>query len=106
MTENLKHFTDTNAVATIRTRTQALLDAMDAGVEPTADQVRQMAADLFALADDSDHWYRQADHWRESYRLAKGLSDDELNADVAIQEALRPHPRPCRFPDSPDCTCA
>lgn len=105
MTDQLKHFTDTNAVANIRTRTQALIAKLDGGSDVTTADVRQLAADLFALADDSDHWYRQADYWRESYRLVKGLTDDELNAQVAIEEAARPHRRPCRFPNTA-CVCS
>ena len=66
MTSEAKYFTDPNAVANIRSRTHALLDALDGGIDPTAAEVRQMAADLLALADDSDHWYRQADSFRES----------------------------------------
>lgn len=67
-----------------------------------APQLREIALQLLA---DSDHWYSSADSWRESYRLAKGMSDDELNALIAISEATKMHPRPCQFPDTPDCTC-
>lgn len=67
-----------------------------------APQLREIALQLLA---DSDHWYARADYWRESYRLAKGMSDDELNALIAISEATKRHPRPCQFPDTPDCTC-
>lgn len=105
MTDDLKYFTDTNAVADIRTRTQALIAKLDAGSDLTTAEVRQMAADVLALADDSDHWYAEADGFRESYRLAKGLSDDELNAQLAIDEAARPHRRPCEFPNTA-CVCA
>lgn len=65
-------------------------------------ELREIALRLLA---DNDEWYRRADYWRESYRLAKGLTDDELNARVAIEEATRMHQRPCRFPASPDCEC-
>lgn len=57
------------------------------------------------LLDDNDKWYAQADRWRESYRIAAGLTDDELNARMVIEEATRRHPRPCQFPDSPECVC-
>lgn len=99
------HTPITNAVNDIRTRTDTVLASLDAGRPVTADDIRQMAADIHTLAADSDHWYAQADGFRESYRLAKGLTDDELNAQVAIDEATRPHPAPCRFPFSPGCDC-
>jgi hypothetical protein len=104
VTDDLRHFTDTNTVNGIRTRTQALIAKLNSGSTPTTVEVRQMAADLLAVADDSDHWYQQADFFRESYRLTKGLSEDELNAQLAIEEASRPHRRPCRFPNSA-CVC-
>ena len=73
---------------------------------------RDLAAELAAvrserdeLKQQNDDLYMKADYWREGYRLAKGLSDDELNARVAVDEAMRPHLPPCRFPSSPDCSC-
>ncbi|WP_331756691.1 hypothetical protein [Streptomyces decoyicus] len=69
-------------------------------VEPG--ELREIALRLLA---DNDEWYSRADHWRESYRLAAGMTDDELNARIAIDEATKRHPRPCPFPESPDCSC-
>ena len=70
--------------------------------QPEAEQLR---ADLVRVRAERDELYSKADFWRESYRLAKGYTDDELNARVAIDEATRLHRHPCRFPSSPDCTC-
>lgn len=58
-----------------------------------------------ALLAENDRLYSEADGWRESYRIVKGLSDDELNAQVAVQEATARHAAPCRWPDEPDCAC-
>lgn len=74
-----------------------------AAPELSVQELREIARKLLA---DSDEWYSKADYWRESYRLAKGLSDDELNAHIVLEEATLRHSRPCRFPDTPDCTCA
>jgi hypothetical protein len=104
MTRELKYFTDTNAVANIRTRATELLAKLDAGTALTPAETRQLAEDVIAVADDSTHWYTRADSWRESYRLVKGLSDDELNAQEAIEEASRTHDRPCWFPHEA-CVC-
>jgi hypothetical protein len=105
MTTSHTPITNTNAVNTIRTRATAVLANLDAGRPVTADDIRQMAADIATLAADSDHWYAQADRFRESYRLAKGLTGDELNAQAVIDEATRAHRPPCRFPFSPGCDC-
>lgn len=105
MTLNYEPITNTNGVNDIRTRTDAVLAKLDAGTPVTADEIRQMGTDIKTLAADSDHWYSRADYFRESYRLAKGYTDDELNARLVMDEATKPHPAPCRFPASPDCTC-
>lgn len=95
---------DTNAVQTIRVRTQELKARLADGATPTAVEVEQLIADALVLADDSDHWYQRADYFRESYRIVKGLSDDELNAQMAVEDATRAHPRPCWFPHE-ICVC-
>lgn len=91
---------------TVRERTEKLLaECRETGTASLA-AVEQLAEAVHTLAADSDHWYSRADYWRESYRLAKGLSFDELSALEVMDEATKPHARPCRFPFTPDCTCA
>ncbi|GAA3852348.1 hypothetical protein GCM10023084_03200 [Streptomyces lacrimifluminis] len=66
-----------------------------------ADELREIAGILLA---DNDAQYSEADYWRESYRLVKGLSDEEINAMMAVRDAAKAHPRPCRFPHEV-CLC-
>lgn len=68
-------------------------------------EAERLLAELDRVRAERDELHSKADFWRESYRLAKGYTDDELNARVAIDEATTPHLPPCRFPSSPDCTC-
>ena len=68
-------------------------------------ETERLRAELDRVRGERDELHSQADFWRESYRLVKGYTDDELNARLAIDEATRPHRPPCRFPSSPDCTC-
>ncbi|WP_329583715.1 hypothetical protein [Streptomyces sp. NBC_01361] len=105
MTNQSAPLYDTNAVQAIRVRTHELKRRLADGATATAAEVEQLISDALTLADDSDHWYQLADCFRESYRLVAGLSDDELNARIVMDEATKAHPRPCRFPDSPDCIC-
>jgi len=65
------------------------------------DELREIAAALLA---DNDAQYMEADYWRESYRLAKGLSNDEIGAIIAVRDASKAHPRACWFPHEA-CTC-
>lgn len=67
----------------------------------TVQEARDMALQLLA---DNDEQYAEADYWRESYRLAKGLSNDEIGAIIAVRDASKAHPRPCRFPHEA-CVC-
>lgn len=69
--------------------------------DTSADELRVIAR---RLLDESGYWYMDADYWRESYRLVKGLSNDEIGAIIAVREASRCHPRPCRFPLNA-CVC-
>ena len=66
-----------------------------------ADELRAIAATLLA---DNDALYGEADRWRESYRIVKGLSDDEISAMTAVDDAIKAHPRPCWFPHE-TCLC-
>jgi hypothetical protein len=66
-----------------------------------ANELREIALTLLA---DNDAQYGEADRWRESYRIAKGLSDEEINAMMAVDDAIKAHPRPCPFPHEA-CVC-
>lgn len=66
-----------------------------------ADELREIALTLLA---DNDAQYSEADYWREGYRLAKGLTNDEIGAIIAVRDASKSHPRPCRFPHE-TCLC-
>ena len=66
-----------------------------------ADELREIALTL--LTDNNAH-YAEADYWRESYRLVKNLSNEEIGAIIAVREATKAHPRPCRFPHEA-CLC-
>ncbi|MEU5596831.1 hypothetical protein [Streptomyces sp. NPDC020298] len=66
-----------------------------------ATELREIATQLLA---DNDAQYTEADYWRESYRLAKGLSYEEIGAIIAVRDAAKAHPRPCRFPHEA-CVC-
>jgi hypothetical protein len=71
---------------------------------PSADDLRDLLAEVKRARQDSDAQYAEADYWRESYRLAKGLSNDEIGAIIAVRDASKAHPRPCRFPHEV-CLC-
>lgn len=66
-----------------------------------ATELREIAVTLLA---DNDAHYTEADYWRESYRLTKGLSNDEIGAIIAVRDASKTHPQPCRFPHEA-CLC-
>lgn len=67
----------------------------------SATELREIAVTLLA---DNDAQYSEADYWREGYRLAKGLTNDEIGTIIAIRDASKAHPRPCRFPHEA-CLC-
>jgi len=67
----------------------------------SADELREIALNLL---NDRDAQYTEADYWREGYRLAKGLSDEEINAMTAVRDAFQVHPQPCWFPHK-RCVC-
>jgi hypothetical protein len=69
--------------------------------DTTTEGLREIAQQLLA---DRGYWYMDADYWRESYRLVKGLSDDEIGAMTAARDASKVHPRPCWFPHEA-CVC-
>lgn len=77
-------------------RTRLTEPDLDAG------ELREIA---LALLADNDAQYTEADYWREGYRIAKGLTDDEIGAIIATRDAFKAHPRPCWFPHQ-TCTCA
>ncbi|MEW2434396.1 hypothetical protein AB0952_09470 [Streptomyces caniferus] len=87
--------------------TAARLAALESAVENTGSlpdpQLRELLDELKRARCEADEQYTEADYWRESYRLAKGLSFDEIGAIIAVRDASRAHPRPCRFPHEACC---
>jgi len=82
-----------------------------AEIEAAIDAARGALDDLHALLAetrrarmDADKQHAESLGWMESYRLAKGLSDDELNALIAMDDAVKPHRAPCWFPHEA-CDC-
>ncbi|MET8585709.1 hypothetical protein ABZX39_33300 [Streptomyces collinus] len=88
--------------------TTARLDAIEKAITspagPTPQDLRDLLAEAKRARADSDTQYSEADYWRESYRLAKGLSDEEVGAIIAVRDASRAHPMPCWFPHEA-CLC-
>jgi hypothetical protein len=79
------------------------LAAIEAGTASSAD-LRELLAETVRARADSDAQHEDALYWCESYRLAKGLSDDEIGAIIATRDAFRGHPMPCQFPCE-ECLC-
>ncbi|WP_200308225.1 hypothetical protein [Streptomyces adelaidensis] len=84
-------------------RLAAIEATIDAGTA-SPDDLRELLAETRRARADADAQYTEADYWRESYRLTKGLSDDEINAMAAARDAVKAHPRPCWFPHEA-CVC-
>lgn len=82
----------------------AIEAAITSPAGPSASDLRALLAEAERARADADDQYAEADYWRESYRLTKGLSDDEINAIAAVRDASRCHPRPCEFPHEA-CLC-
>ncbi|TXS68914.1 hypothetical protein EAO76_26475 [Streptomyces sp. sk2.1] len=78
--------------------------AINSPTGPAAQDVRDLLAETKRARNNADDQYMEADYWRESYRLAKGLTDDEINAMIAARDASKAHPRPCWFPHEA-CIC-
>jgi hypothetical protein len=86
------------------TMTNEQIDAIRARIaspDTNAQELRDIAQTLLA---DNNAQYMEADYWRESYRLAKGLTNDEIGAIIAVRDASTAHPRPCWFPHEA-CVC-
>jgi hypothetical protein len=81
----------------------AIERAVNAG-SASPDDVRELLAEAKRARDEWGTQYMEADYWRESYRLAKGLSFDEIGAIIAVRDASQCHPRPCGFPFKA-CVC-
>ncbi|MFJ9633788.1 hypothetical protein ACIRU8_39450 [Streptomyces sp. NPDC101175] len=76
-----------------------------AGKPLAPSDLRELLEETKRARADSDKQYAEADYWRESYRLTKGLSDDEIGTIIAVRDATpKPHPRPCEFPHEA-CNC-
>lgn len=83
------------------------LTAIEAAINAetaSPDDLRELLAETKRARADADTQYTEADYWREGYRLTKGLSDDEINAMMAVRDAAKAHPRPCCFPHEA-CVC-
>lgn len=85
-------------------RLAAIEAAIDSDSGPSFEDVRELLAEVKRARADSDTQYGEADYWRESYRLTKGLSNDEIGAIIAVRDASKVHPRPCWFPHKV-CVC-
>lgn len=85
-------------------RITAIEAAVNSPGGPSIDDIRALLAEAKRARADSDTQYSEADYWRESYRLAKGLSNEEIGAIIAVRDASKAHPRPCWFPHEA-CTC-
>lgn len=84
-------------------RLAAIEAAINAGTA-TPQELRELLAEAKRARADATKQYTEADYWREGYRLTKSLSNDEINAIIAMRDASKAHPRPCWFPHEP-CLC-
>ncbi len=87
-----------------RERLASIEAAINSPAGPALTDIRDLLAEAKRARADADDQCAEADYWRESYRLAKGLTDDEINAIIAVRDASKAHPRPCRFPHEA-CVC-
>jgi hypothetical protein len=85
-------------------RLAAIEAAINSPAGLSVDDARGLLAEAKRARTDADDQYMEADYWREGYRLTKGLTDDEIGAIIAVRDASRAHPRPCRFPHE-SCLC-
>lgn len=85
-------------------RLAALETAINSPAALSSRDARELLAEAKRARTDADKQYTDADYWRESYRLAKGMSNEEIGAIIAARDASRAHPRPCRFPHEA-CLC-
>lgn len=85
-------------------RLAAIEAAINSPAGPSAQDLQDLLAEAKRARSDAGDQYMEADYWRESYRLAVGLSFDEINAMIAVRDASRAHPRPCGFPHKA-CVC-
>ncbi|MFD5848309.1 hypothetical protein [Streptomyces chartreusis] len=94
---------DTTTQPLAADRLAAIEAAINAG-SASPDDLRDLLAEVKRARTYGDDQYMEADYWREGYRLAKGLSMDEIGAIIAVRDASKCHPRPCNFPHQP-CLC-
>lgn len=87
-----------------RDRLAAIETAINSPAGLSPNDARDLLAETKRARADADAQYTEADYWREGYRLVKGLSDDEINAMMAVRDAVKAHPRPCWFPHGA-CVC-
>lgn len=84
-------------------RLAAITAAITAGTASPAD-LRELLAETVRARAELDALHKDALYWQESYRLVKGLSDDEIGVIIAVRDASKAHPRPCWFPHEA-CNC-
>jgi hypothetical protein len=84
-------------------RLAAIEAAITAGTASPTD-LRELLAETKRARTDADRQHSEALGWMESYRLAKDLTDDELAAMIAMDDAVKGHRAPCWFPCEP-CVC-
>lgn len=84
-------------------RLAAIEAAINAG-NTTPEDLRELLTEVKRARTYGDDQYTEADYWRESYRLTKGLTMDEISAMTAVRDAFQVHPRPCWFPHK-GCVC-
>ena len=85
-------------------RLAAIEAAINSPAGLTTEDARELLAEAKRARTDSGEQYMEADYWRESYRLAKGLSVSQIGAIIAVRDASKSHPRPCWFPHEA-CVC-
>ena len=85
-------------------RLAAIEKAINSPSGPTAQDMQDLLAEAKRARTEADDQYMEADYWRESYRLAKNLSSEEIGAIIAVRDASKVHPRPCGFPHKA-CVC-
>lgn len=94
---------DTTTQPLTADRLTAIETAINAG-SASPEDLCELLAEVKRARTYGDDQCMEADYWREGYRLTKGLSNDEIDAIIAVRDASQSHPRPCGFPHKP-CQC-
>ncbi|MFD3422106.1 hypothetical protein [Streptomyces decoyicus] len=75
--------------------------AVDHDGSLSASELRELLDEVKRARREADDQYMEADYWREGYRLA---TFEEIGAIIAVRDASKAHPWPCRFPHGA-CRC-